>query len=358
MKKTFKFLIAMLLTVSLLVACGGSGDNGETDGNDDAGFKVVVVLDSGGVDDKSFNQSAWEGVQKFLTDNNLSKDTAEYLSSKDKSEYVPNLQNASAKADLVIAVGFLFAEAMQEVAEANPDVQYLFIDAMIENPLPNVHSALYAEEEGGFLVGLIAGLKSKDDGTNRVGFIGGVDGNPVIGAFQAGFEQGVWEANPDATIAIEYAGTFEDASKGSALATKLYADGTNIIFHAAGNVGTGVISEAQNYEDKWVIGVDRDQYEDGKDTSGESVILTSMLKKVDGAAYEFLQEYLDNKDIKTEHYMFDVSNDGIGIELTEDRNLSAADIDYVKGYFDRVTADEFKLTKEPIIKAGQSGTRP
>lgn len=356
MKKTFKFLVVAMLALSILVACGGGGN---TDGGEKADFRVVVVLDSGGVDDKSFNQSSWEGVQRFLEDNNLDKNTATYLSSKaDGSDYVSNLETASADGDLVIAVGFLFADSLQEVAAKHEDVEYLFIDAGLENPLPNVHSATFSEEEGGFLVGLIAGLRSKEDGTNRVGFIGGVDNNPVINAFHAGYEVGVWEANPEATVAIEYADSFDDTAKGSSLATKLYNEGANIIFHAAGNVGNGVISEAKNHEDKWVIGVDRDQYEDGLDDSGRSVVLTSMIKRVDVAAYNFLKEYLDNGKITSEHFHFNVENEGVDAELTADRNLTKEEIEYVESYYEKVKSGEMKLTKDPVIKNGQSGTKP
>ena len=352
MKKTFKFLFVTLIAVSFLVACGGGG-------GEKADFRVVVVLDSGGVDDKSFNQSSWEGVQKFLTDNNLDASTASYLSSKaDGSDYVSNLETASADADLVIAVGFLFGDALQEVAAKHEDVEYLFIDAGLENPLPNVHSATFSEEEGGFLVGLIAGSRSKEDGSNRVGFIGGVDNNPVINAFHAGYEAGVWEANPEATVAIEYAASFDDTAKGSSLATKLYSEGANIIFHAAGNVGNGVISEAKNHEDKWVIGVDRDQYEDGLNEAGKSVVLTSMIKRVDLAAYNFLEEFKEKGKIESEHFHFIVENKGVDAELTEGRNLTSEEIELVKSYYDKVVSGEIKLTKDPVIKDGQAGTRP
>lgn len=354
MKKTFKFLVVTLFAAALLVACGG----GETSGKD-AGFKVVVVLDSGGVDDKSFNQSAWEGTLRFIEENGLDSNTASYLSSKDDgSDYVSNLEAASEDAELVIAVGFLFEKALQEVAAKYPDTEYLFIDAGLNPELPNVHSATFAEEEGGYLVGLVAGLRSKEDGSNLVGFIGGVDNNPVINAFQSGYEAGVWATNPDAKIAVEYANSFEDTSKGTALATKIYGEGANIIFHAAGNVGNGVISEALNYEDKFVIGVDRDQYEDGLNKDGRSVILTSMLKSVDVSSFEFLQEFLDNKKIESKHYYFDVKSGGIGAELTEDRNLKAEEIALVKEHIDKIKNDEVTLTKDPVIKNGTTGTRP
>ena len=138
MKKTFKLLFAALLAVSLLVACGGNGDNGDNgddnNGDEENKFKVVAVLDSGGIDDNSFNQSSWEGVQRFLKDNNLSDDHATYLTSKaDGSDYVPNLDKAASEgADMVIAIGFLFEDAIAEVAPKHPDVEFLFIDGFVE----------------------------------------------------------------------------------------------------------------------------------------------------------------------------------------------------------------------------------
>ena len=125
MKKIFKLLLASLLTLSLLVACGGTDNDKGTD--EETKFKVVAVLDSGGIDDKSFNQSSWDGVQRFLKDNNLSCDHATYLTSKaDGSDYVPNLDRAASEgADMVIAIGFLFEDAISEVAPKHPDTAFL-----------------------------------------------------------------------------------------------------------------------------------------------------------------------------------------------------------------------------------------
>lgn len=348
MKKTIKLLFAVLLTVSLLVACGGNGD---TDGNDneDLEFKVVAVLDSGGIDDKSFNQSAWEGIQRFLEDNDLSSDHATYLTSKsDGSDYVPNLDKAATEgADLVIAIGFLFEDALAEVAPKHPDIEFLFIDGFVEG-VDNIHNTSFAEHEGSYLVGLVAGKRAMEDQSDRVGFVGGVEG-PVIDRFQAGFEQGVWEANPEAVIDVQYAASFDDTSKGESLANKMYNNGANIVFHAAGAVGNGVINEAQNRDDVYVIGVDRDQYEDGMDESGESVVLTSMIKRVDVAAYSFLEEYHNEGEITTEVFTFNMANDGIQAEVTEDRNLTSEEIEYIKEYQEKIKSGEITVDENPVI---------
>lgn len=354
MKKTFKLLFAVLITISLLVACGGNGDNGKDNSDDDLKFKVVAVLDSGGIDDKSFNESSWEGIQRFLKDNDLSNDHATYLTSKaDGSDYVSNLDKAATEgADLVIAIGFLFEDAIKEVAPKHPDVEFLFIDGVVED-VDNIHSTLFAEHEGSYLVGLVAGLRSKEDGSNRVGFVGGI-GSPVgeesvIGRFQAGFEQGVWETNPDAIVDVQYAISFEDTSKGESLANRMYDAGANIVFHAAGAVGNGVITEAKNREGVFVIGVDKDQYAEGIDESGDSVILTSMIKRVDLAAYNFLQEYLDKGKIETASFEFNIQNDGVGAELTEDRNLEPEEIELVKEYFEKIKSGEIKVSRDHLI---------
>ena len=352
MKKTFKLLIAVLIALSLLVACGGTTNNG-TEGNGGEGeeskFKVVAVLDSGGIDDKSFNQSSWEGIQRFLKDNNLSADHATYLTSKaDGSDYVPNLDKAASEgADMVIAIGFLFEDALAEVAPNHPDVEFLFIDGFIEG-IDNLHSTEFAEHEGSYLVGLVAGARAKEDGSNRVGFVGGYPG-PVIGRFQAGFEQGVWEANPEAVIDIQYAMSFEDTSKGDSLATKMYDDGANIVFHAAGAVGNGVINAAQNRDDVFVIGVDRDQYEDGLDEDGNSVILTSMIKRVDTASYNFLSEFYEKGEIVSDLFVFNMANEGIDAETTADRNLTSDEIATIEEYKEKIKSGAIVVEPEPVI---------
>ncbi|NLC54381.1 MAG: BMP family ABC transporter substrate-binding protein [Erysipelothrix sp.] len=349
MKKTFKLLFATLLAVALLVACGGTG-NGDTNGDDETKFKVVAVFDSGGQDDKSFNQSTWEGIQRFLKDNNLSDAHAVNLSSKDDgSDYVSNLDRAATEgADMVIAIGFLFENALAEVAPKHPDVHFLFIDGIIPD-VANIHSTSFAEHEGSYLVGYVAGERAKADGSNRVGFVGGFPG-PVIGRFQAGFEQGVWAANPDAVIDVQYAMSFDDTAMGSSLATKLYDAGSNIVFHAAGNVGNGVISEALNRENVWVIGVDRDQYLDGMDEKDHSVVLTSMLKRVDVAAYDFIKEYFENDGkVSTELYTFNMKNEGITAETTEDRNLTSEEIATIKDLEEKIKAGTITVTEDPVI---------
>lgn len=358
MKKLFRLLFASLLTVSLLVACGGTGDEGKDNGDGEKTLKIVAVLDSGGVDDKSFNESGWDGIQRFLEENNLPKDTATYLSStEDGSDHVTNLDKAANEgADIVIAIGYLFEPALEEVAPKHPDVDFFFIDGSIEG-IPNVTSTKFESQEGSYLVGLVAGLRATEDGSMRVGFIGGMEG-PDIGKFQAGFEQGVWESNPDVVIDVQYADSFQDAALGSQIATKMYDAGSNIIFHAAGAVGNGVIGAAKEYGDVFVIGVDKDQYDEGKDEGEASVVLTSMLKRIDVASYTYLQEYYDNDGkISTDMYEFNLANNGTDAEVTEGRNLTSEDIKLVADYVAKYKAGDLTISEESLIPNQKAMTK-
>ncbi|NLC33780.1 MAG: BMP family ABC transporter substrate-binding protein [Erysipelothrix sp.] len=352
MKKTFKFLVLATLVSLVLVACGGNGTT-ETEAKD-PGFKAIIVLDTGGVDDKSFNESTWDGVQKFIADNGLDKNAFEYITSPDEASYVNNLETAAEKADLVIAVGFLFEKAIAEVAPKYEDTEFLFIDGFVEN-IPNLHSTTFADEQGSYLVGLIAGARSKADGSNKVGFVGGMEFDTIL-AFQAGFEAGVWETNPDAEIFVDYLGSFVDTTLAGQVASRMYNDGVNIIYHAAGDAGNGVITEAKNFDDKYVIGVDKDQYEAGKSQGEDSVVITSMLKGVDVAAYDFLEEFYVNKKITTGVYNFDVANDGIRAEISEGRNLDADEIALIKDYMAKIVSGEVTVSRTPEI-TGASGTK-
>ncbi len=362
MNKILKGSMALVLSLGL-AACSSKdgGDSTQTpdvEGTEtpvvDSGecaVTVGLVTDTGGVDDKSFNQSAWEGLVQFQKENGLSDDCISYLQSSSDADYVPNLsQFADDEYDLVIAVGYLFGDAIQTVSTNYPEVNFLFIDAVLENE--NVMSAIYAAEDGSFLVGVAAGLTAAENGSNIVGFVGGAEGQ-LIGSFQAGFEQGVLAANPDATILVDYADSFEDDGKGQALAIKQYDAGATVIYQAAGGAGNGVIKEAKERGDVWAIGVDKDQYEEGMTASGKSIILTSMIKRVDLATYRAAQAILD-ENFASGVERFELSNDGVTAELTSGRNLSDEVITAVKEYAEKIKSGEINVSTEPTIKNGSS----
>lgn len=354
MKKMLKFVLAALMVTSL-ASCGQkteTADTEETPVVTECPITVGLVTDTGGVDDKSFNQSAWEGIKKFQEENNIDDSCISYLQSGSDADYVPNIRTfVDQGTDLIVACGYLFQEAIDTVSAQAPDSKFLFVDSVAANENSNVMSAVYAQEQGSYLVGLAAGLKAKENGSNKVGFIGGMQGD-LIGAFQAGFEQGVLEANPEATIYVDYADSFTDASKAQQLADKQYGAGATVIFQAAGSAGNGVIKAAKERGDVWAVGVDKDQYEDGM-VDGKSIILTSMLKRVDTSTATASKDVLDG-NFKPEVYTFNVANEGVGAELTAGRNLSDEVIATIQEYAEKIANGEIVVDLVPMIENGKT----
>lgn len=315
-----------------------------------AQMKVGLVTDVGGIDDKSFNQGTWEGILRFAAENKLPKANYKYLQSAAEADYVPNLSTFSdEKLDLIVAPGFLFEKAMGEVAANYPKNKYLIIDSVVGKP--NVASAVFAEHEGSFLVGVAAGLKAKVDGKKVVGFLGGMQ-FPLIERFQAGFEAGVKAVYPECTVLVDYAGDFGAPDKGQAIAQKQFNAGAYIIFHAAGGTGNGMIKEAkersQKGDTRWAIGVDKDQYKDGA-YGTKSAVLTSMMKRVDVAAHDVAVMVRDGKFPGGQVLVFSLKNQGVGIP-SENPNLSAAIVKTVKDYEARIASGRLAVSEVPVKK--------
>jgi basic membrane protein A len=228
--------------------------------------------------------------------------------------------------------GFLFEDSLIEAAANYPEQQFLILDMVVD--ADNVASAVFAEHEGSFLVGVAAALKAQAAGEDTVGFIGGMDFG-LIQKFEAGFEAGVWAVDPTMTVLVDYAGSFTDAQIGQTLAAKQFDAGAYVIFHAAGGTGNGLISEAKDRrlagDDVWAIGVDKDQYDDGIYEGTNSAVLTSMMKRVDVAAYLVSVDTYEGNFPGGEILTFDLSNDGVGIPESNP-NLSAAIVSEVADY--------------------------
>lgn len=325
MKKLLLVVGALLLTFSL-AACGNTATEDQ--------FEVGLVTDTGGIDDKSFNQGTWEGIVQFAEDNDLSEDNYRYLQSDSDADYIPNISAfADEQLDLIVMPGFLFYDALVEVSANYPDQNFLLIDSVVD--APNVASAVFAEHQGSFLVGVAAALKAQEAGKDTVGFIGGGDFD-LIQKFEAGYEAGVWAVDDTMTVLVDYVGDFVDSQTGQTLAAKQYNDGAYVIYHAAGGAGNGVIKEAKdrrtNDEDVWAIGVDKDQYEEGVyNDAGDSAILTSMVKRVDVAAYNVAEQTMEGNFPGGEVLVFNLENNGVGIP-EENPNLTQAMIDAIADY--------------------------
>ena len=280
---------------------------GEGDGAD---FRVGMVLDIGGVDDDSFNEAANTGLQaaaddfgvdvQFLEPNEDGSNRAELLRQLATEDY-----------DLVIGVGFLFAEAMGPLADEFPDVSFAIIDdASLTQS--NVTPLVFAEEQGSFLVGAAAALAS---GTGNIGFIGGVE-TELIQKFQAGFEAGVAEINPDATVDVRYItqppdfNGFADPASARTIADDMYDNDIDVVYHAAGGSGGGLFESAVE-ADRLAIGVDSDQYQQ-VEADAQPCILSSMLKRVDVAVYTAIENLINGELEGGTPLTFDLSNDGVG----------------------------------------------
>ncbi|PKM93795.1 MAG: BMP family ABC transporter substrate-binding protein [Firmicutes bacterium HGW-Firmicutes-1] len=354
-KKIFALLLVLTMVLSLgITGCGKKVDEPkETPAPVETpeeptveAISVGLVTDIGGIDDKSFNQGTWEGIKRFAEDTGASTD---YLQSESDTDYIPNLSTFSDEAfDLIVAPGFLFEDSLTEVSANFPDQKYLIIDMVIN--APNVASAVFAEEQGSFLVGVAAALKSQEAGKDTVGFIGGMDFD-LIQKFEAGFEAGVKAVDPEMNVLIEYAGSFADAQKGQTLAAKMYNEGAYVIYHAAGATGNGLIKEAKdratNGQEVWAIGVDKDQYEDGIYDGTKSVILTSMMKRVDVAAYDVAEMTMKGEFPGGEILAFTLENSGVGIPA-ENPNLSAEIVAKVTEFEGKVKSGEIVVPTAPV----------
>jgi basic membrane protein A len=283
---------------------------------------VGIALDVGGRGDQSFNDGALRGVEglaagvKSTAHGYVSLTDAEYaaivpsdlsavahlpippplvLSGKAQEDYEPNLQLlVDQGVELTIAVGFMMEPAVRAVSLRNPNAKFLLLDSPVldetgKKPVvrPNVRAVVFREQEGSFLAGVLAGELTR---TGKVGFVGGMQ-LPLILKFEAGFRAGVRAVNPDAekNMLVAYTGTFDDEKKGVEVGGDLYAKGCDIVFHAAGLDGLGVIKAAEKAH-KLVIGVDSDQSKVAPHN-----VLTSMVKHVDVAVYQGISDQLAGK---------------------------------------------------------------
>jgi basic membrane protein A len=340
MRKRLLLLLALLLSVSLVAAACGDDDDGEEtssttqapggegdggDGGSDAecpaervegkadGTKVGLLFDLTGRGDQSFNDSAACGMDKAATDFDIFPSESVPTGDADRPERLALL--ADQGNELVIGVGFLWGDHITAGSAQYPDTKFVQIDGFAEGP--NVTLATFAEQEGSYLVGVAAALTSE---TGKIGFIGGVE-QALIKKFEAGYVAGAKAANPDIEIEVEYITPdgdftgFTSPDKAKEIATSMYGNDIDVIYHAAGQSGGGMFAAAQEHSESsgtkvWGIGVDSDQYlTAGADL--QDYVLTSMLKRVDTAVYDSVQAFLDGT-LEPGEQIFDLAGNGVG----------------------------------------------
>ena len=314
MRKNARLLAASIAALSLFAAACGGDDSGTTTeapaGSDAPAGDVIagIAFDTGGRGDGTFNDSAATGGERAASELGVEIKELEAAVDEDRKANLELL--ASGGAQVIVGVGFMFTDPMTEIAAANPDIHFGIVDSVVE--APNVSSLLFAANEGSFLVGAAAALKST---TGEIGFIGGQEID-LIKAFEAGYTAGAKYVNPDIVVNVKYLGPAGDNSAwgnvagAKEIAAGWYAAGTDIIYTAAGGSGAGTI-EAAIEAGKWAIGVDSDQYLTSGDEAAQAVILTSMIKRVDVAVFETIKASVEG-DTSGGIKMFDLSNDGVG----------------------------------------------
>lgn len=291
-------------------------------------IKVAMVTDVGGVNDQSFNQSAWEGLQKAETDMGIK---VSYMESNQDADYKPNMETLlDGGNDLIWGIGFKMGDTLNELAKVNPEQKYAGIDCFFEDPPANLVGILFKEQEPSFLVGYIAGKMTK---TGKVGFVGGMDFF-VIHKFHYGFLAGVKAANPKVEVLVQYADSFTDAAKGKAIANQMYKNGADIVYHAAGGVGDGVI-EAAKEQNKFAIGVDKDQNSLAPDN-----VITSAMKRVDNAIYNISKDLVDGAYPGGSNVIFGLKEGGVGIAPTSSKHVPAKILEEVKMLEAKIIAGE------------------
>lgn len=339
--------ILMMLAL-LLVMLSGCKDETIEPMVDEEGclLHLGLVTNHGGVDDDSYNQAVWSGILRFAEENDLKKHCYGYFQAMETNEYVPYLTElAEDEVDLIVAADYNFTDAIDRVSKMYPNQKFLLIDS--ESAQPNVASFTFKAEEGSYLAGVAAALKAKEMEKTTVGFIGGEKG-ALIGAFQAGFEQGVAFVDPQMTVLVNYVGDYYDQSLAMDLAISQYDAGAGVIYHAAGDAGLGIIAEAKGRMNVYVIGVDKDQYEEGMTESGLSVVLTSMIKRIEDASYETAQAVL-NREFMAGHTEIGLKEGGVSLELSAERNLSSEQIEKIQAVQDKIINEEIVVSKEPLL---------
>ena len=298
MKKILALVLALCM-VFALCACGQAAAPAAA-----AKIKIGMVTDVGGVNDKSFNQTSWEGLQALAAED--SRFEVNYLESKTDADYQTNINTfIDEKYDLIICVGYMLADATRAAAEANPDQKFAIIDDDTCADLPNVACLMFAQEQASYLVGLVAGSVTE---SKIVGYVQGMV-FPSMNKFGVGFISGVLAVCPDATVLQYNANNFGDSAGGSTAAKDMITKGADVIYHAAGGTGMGVI-EACNEEGIWAIGVDTDQSNLAPDH-----VITSAMKRVDVASQDISKAVADGTFASGVH-LYDLSNGGVDLAPT------------------------------------------
>ncbi|MCA1953950.1 MAG: BMP family ABC transporter substrate-binding protein [Anaerolinea sp.] len=346
LKKLSVVLVVLVLASMVLAACGGNGTPAAT-----TKIKVCQVTDTGGIDDKSFNATAWKGVQLAIEKYGVD---GKYLESQEVADYEKNI-NAfiEEKCDLIIPVGFFLTDATKAAAEANPSVKFSIVDVSYDPPINNVLGQVFQTDEAAFLAGYVAAGTTK---TGKVATFGGFP-IPTVTAFMDGFARGVAYYNEKHGTKVEVIGwdvndpnkglfssSFDDQAKGRELGVSLMDEGADIIMPVAGPVGLGTAAALKERGNAYIIGVDSDWFLTSPDYA--DITLTSVLKNMDVTVLDAVKQVKEGT-FKGGVTVGTLANGGVG--LAPFHNLESMVSADLKAELEQVKAD---------IIAGKIKTRP
>jgi len=359
-----KIAVVAVVASLALAGCGNDDDKKTSSASADAcksakgdGPKVGLAYDVGGRGDDSFNDSAYEGMKQAIKELDATCTEAKAAQGENDTTRAERLRTlAEAGYNPVIAIGFIYSPAAREVAKDYPDTKFGVIDgyslfcctkAEVGKPLKNLVDLTFAEEQGSFLVGVAAAMKSE---AKHVGFLGGTHGD-LIKKFEAGYTAGVHAVDPSIQVDVKYltedpndgATGFENPAGGKTAAEGLFDGGADIIYHAAGKSGKGLFEAVEEAgKGHWAIGVDSDQYLTAG--SAKDYILTSMIKRVDTAVFDTVKAVDEDsfvEGIKT----YDLKAEGVGYSKS---GGFVDDIsDDIDGYADKIISGEIKVPTKP-----------
>ena len=359
MRRLSKIAVVAVVASIALTGCGNKTDSSSNKKTNTAstdvcktakgsGPKVGLAYDVGGRGDQSFNDAAYAGLKKAVTDLKATCVEGEAATDEAESARETRLKDmADAGMNPIIGVGFAYSDAINAVAPNYPDISFAVIDGFDPDSKANANVAYlgFAENEGSYLVGVAAALKSK---AGHIGFVGGVH-NDLIKKFEAGYVAGAKATKPDVTIDVKYIQEsdlkgFSDPAGGQQAATAEFDNGADVVYHASGASGSGVFDAAVAAgQGKWAIGVDSDQYLTAS-AAQKPHILTSMLKRVDVATYDMIKSVADGSPLSS-YQTYDLKKDGVGYAT------SGGFVDDIKSQLDaaatKIKSGEIKVPTKP-----------
>jgi basic membrane protein A len=343
--------IMLFVLLSLLVGTVSAG--GLVLAQEDT-FKGCQITDTGGIDDKSFNQTAWAGMERAAEELGVE---VQFLESQQQTDYARNIDAMiEDECDLIITVGFLLGEDTATAAAANPDSNFAIVDFAYDPPIDNVLGLVYSTDQAAFLAGYVAAAATE---TGIVGTFGGIN-IPTVTIFMDGFALGVQYYNEtnDADVQVLgwdveahdglFTGNFESTDDGRAFGESLMDEGADIIMPVAGPVGLGTAAAVQERGDAWLIGVDTDWTQSAPDFA--DIILTSVLKRMDNSVFNVI-ELAMNGEFVGGVFVSDLENEGVGIAEVAEGAVSDEVLEVLPELMQAIIDGEIETSPPPAVEA-------